>query len=279
MGQHLHVDFGFVWGSDYSTKDKKGRLVTSKDGYRSYCLVIDRKSRYITVIFTKTKDPPIKELRHIFQQYKSRVTETHCTVTTDLGGELAGSKSFTNLLMEKDVSYISKTTAAFSSAQNGMAEKPNQDLARMMRSLLYGTSLGSEYWAYALRHSVYLKNRLPHSSLAYKTPYEMVNNKKPDLTNLRVFGTRVHFMHKNRKKKLDRMDNVGTFMTYKGNNSMAYVIDNATGRERVTTHLNFDEAYVSAPASEQPPMGTALQQSGFKPDQEEVRMRYRAEID
>ena len=53
VGQHLHIDFGFVRGSDYSKTDKDGRLVTSKDGYRSYCLVIDKASRYITVILTK----------------------------------------------------------------------------------------------------------------------------------------------------------------------------------------------------------------------------------
>ena len=270
VGQHLHVDFGFVRGSDYSKKDEDGKLITSRDGFRSYCLVIDRKSRFITIILTKTKQPPIKELRHILKQFRSKVTATHCTITTDLGGELAGSKDFTKLLLEKDIGYIPKTTAAFSSAQNGMAEKPNQDLARMMRSLLYGAALGSEYWGYALRHAVYLKNRLPHSSLQYKTPFEIINNKKPDLTNIRVFGSRVHFMHKNRQKKLDRMDNVGKFMTYKGNNNLAYVIDDTTGRERVTTHLNYDEAYISAPSSEQPPMGTALQQSGYIPEKEEI---------
>ena len=270
VGQHLHVDFGFVRGSDFSAKDEKGRLITSKDGLRSYCLVIDRASRYITVILTKTKEPPIKELRHIFQQFKSKVTANHCTVTTDLGGELAGSRAFTALLLEKDIGYIPKTTAAHSSAQNGMAEKPNQDLARMMRSLLYGAGLGSEYWGYAMRHAVYLKNRLPHSSLKYTTPYEAVNKTKPDLTNLRVFGSRVHFLHKNRNKKLDRMDNVGTFMTYKGNDKLAYVIDDVSGRERVTSHLNFDEAYMSAPAHKQPPMGAALQQSGYKPEKEDI---------
>ena len=270
VGQHLHVDFGFVRGSDYSTKDKEGRLITSKDGYRSYCLVIDRASRYVTVILTKTKEPPIKELRHVFQQFRSKVTATHCTVTTDLGGELAGSKAFIKLLMEKEVGYIPKTTAAYGSAQNGLAEKPNQDLARMIRSLLYGAGLGSEYWAYAMRHAVYLKNRLPHSSLQYKTPYQIVNNKKPNLTNLRVFGSRVHFLHKNRQKKLDKIDNVGKFMTYKGNDTLAYVIDDITGKERVATHLNFDEAYASVPAGKQPPMGVALQQSGYVPEKEEV---------
>ena len=270
VGQHLHVDFGFVRGSDYSKTDKDGRLITSKDGYRSYCLVIDRASRYITVILTKTKEPPIRELRHIFQQFRSKVKATHCTVTTDLGGELAGSKAFTKLLMEKDVGYIPKTTAAHSSAQNGMAEKPNQDLARMIRSLLFGAGLGSEYWAYAMRHAVYLKNRLPHSSLHYITPYEKVNKVKPNLGNLRVFGSRVHFLHKNRQKKLDKIDNVGKFMTYKGNDTLAYVIDDVTGRERVATHLNFDEAYASVPAGKQPPMGVALQQSGYVPEKENI---------
>ena len=125
--------------------------------------------------------------------------------------------------MEKSVGYIPKTTAVHSSAQNGMAEKTNQDLARMLRSLLYGAGLGSEYWGYAMHHAVYLKSRLPHSSLHYKTPYELVNKVKPDMGNIRVFGSRVHFLHKSRNKKLDKMDNVGKCMTYKGTNSLAYL--------------------------------------------------------
>ena len=270
VGQHLHLDFGFVRGSDYSRKDDDGRLVTSVDGYRSYCLVIDRASRYITVILTKTKKPPIDELRHIFKQFRSNVKSNHCTVTTDLGGELAKSKSFIKLLTEENVQYIPRTTAAFSSAQNGLAEKPNQDLARMMRSLLYGAGLGSQYWSYALRHAVYLKNRLPHTSLHYITPYEKVNKMKPDMSNLRVFGSRVHFMHSNRQKKLDKMDNTGTFVAYKGSDKLAYVIDDTTGKERVTSHLTFDEAHTSVSAEKQPPMAIALQQSGFQPNKEEV---------
>ena len=270
VGQHLHIDFGFVRGSDYSSKDATGRLVTSIDGYRSYCLVIDRASRYVTIILTKSKEPPIKELRHIFQQFRAKVKAEHCTVTTDLGGELAGSKSFIQLLMEPDVKYVPRTTAAFSSAQNGLAEKPNQDLARMMRSLLYGAGLGSKYWSYALRHSVYLKNRLPHSAIHYVTPYEKVNKMKPDLSNLRVFGSRVHFLHKHRNKKLDKMDNTGKFMTYKGTDKIVYVIDDNSGKERVTSHVNYDEAYTSVSASNQPPMATALQQSGYVPEKEEI---------
>jgi dUTP pyrophosphatase len=270
VGQHLHIDFGFVRGSDYAVKDEQGKLTTSIDGFRSYCLVIDRASRHISIILTKVKKPPIVELRHLLTQLRSRVKSAHCTVTTDLGGELAKSKSFQNLLLETNVGYTLRSTGAYSSAQNGMAEKPNQDLARMMRSLLYGAGLGSKYWSYALRHSVYLKNCLPHTALDYKTPYEMINGEKPDMSNIRVFGSRVHFMHKPRQKKLDKMDNVGRFMTYKGTDKIAYVIDDATGKERMATHLNYDEAFMSVPAKDHPPMATAIQQSGFEPTKEEI---------
>lgn len=270
VGQHLHIDFGFMRGSDYSKKDDEGKLMTSIDGFRSYCLIIDRQSRYITIILAKQKKPPIQELRHLLQQLRSRVKSQYCTITTDLGGEVAKSKSFRNLLLEKDIGYTLRTTGAYSSAQNGLAEKPHQDLGRMTRSLLYSAGLSSKYWSYALRHAVYLKNRLPHSSLHYKTPYECVNNTKPNLSNLRVFGSKVHFMTKPRSKKLDRMDAVGRFMTYKGTDTIAYVIDETTKRERLATHLNFDEAFTSSPAKDHPHMAVAMQQSGYLPSKEQV---------
>ena len=187
-GQYLHADYGFVRGSDWSKKDSDGKLVTSRDNFRSYCLVIDRKSQYIWIMLTKTKSPPILQLRNLLQKLGTKVKNSYKTITTDMGGELAKSTAFKNMLLETDVNYMLKTTGAHSSAQNGIAEKPNQDLARMMRSMLYGAGLGSEYWSYALRHAVYLKNRLPHTALKYKTPFEAINGTKPDLSKLRVFG-------------------------------------------------------------------------------------------
>ena len=58
--------------------------------------------------------------------------------------------------MVKDEGYTLQTTGSYSSAQHGLAEKSNQDLATIVRSLLHGAGLGSEYWSYALRHAVYL---------------------------------------------------------------------------------------------------------------------------
>lgn len=45
-GQYFHIDFGFVRGSNYTIKQENGPTITSKDGYNSYFLVIDRSTRY-----------------------------------------------------------------------------------------------------------------------------------------------------------------------------------------------------------------------------------------
>ena len=64
-GQHFGIDFGFMKGSGYCAKDEEGRTITSLDGYRSYFLVIDKKTRYTWIFLTKTKHLPIK----IFEQF------------------------------------------------------------------------------------------------------------------------------------------------------------------------------------------------------------------
>jgi dUTP pyrophosphatase len=216
----------------------------------------------VWIILTKQKTPPVQELRNLMTHLGSKVKNGFKTFTSDLGGELAKAKTIQSMLLE--VGYNLKTTGAHSSAQNGLAEKPNQDLARMMRSMLYGAGLGSQYWSYALRHAVYLKNRLPHTALSYMTPYQALNGSKPDLTRLRVFGARVHFMNKERGKKLDKMDREGIFMTFKGTDKISYVIDSVTGCERVATHVSYDEAHAATPQSRQPPMATALLQAGYR---------------
>ena len=69
-GQHLHADFGFVRGSAFSKIDEQGRLITSKDGFRSYLIVVDRATRYKWVFLTTTRHPPLKELRTILEKHK-----------------------------------------------------------------------------------------------------------------------------------------------------------------------------------------------------------------
>ncbi|GJR29537.1 zinc finger, CCHC-type containing protein [Tanacetum coccineum] len=44
------------------------------------------------------------------------------------------------------------------------------------------------FWAKAVRHAIYILNRVPTRALIDKTPYEALYNRKPNLENLRIFG-------------------------------------------------------------------------------------------
>jgi dUTP pyrophosphatase len=254
------MDFGFVRGSDWKRIDTDGKLVTSIDGYRSYLLIIDKKTRYSYIFLTKTKKPPLQQVRGILMKYKGLYRD--CSVTTDNGGELANSTSFRRVI--RDAGYTLKTTGAFSSAQNGLVEKPNQDIARILRALLYSSNLGSEYWSYAIRHAVYLKNRLPHSAIAWMTPYEALLGDQPDLSKLKTFGARVSVHSGSRKAKLDDISEVGTFLNYKGTDKVMYVRDRKSGKEKTATHAYFDEAFMAETSTNLPPMALALQQAGYR---------------
>ena len=165
----------------------------------------------------------------------------------------------------KNNNYTLRTTGAYTSAQNGLAEKPNQDLAKIMRSLLFSSGLNSKFWSYALRHSVYLKNRRPHASLQYMTPYERMNGKKPDLSRLRIFGSRVQVQSEGKRKmKLDSISSSSLFMTYKGTDKLCYVVDDDGKNERASAHVSFDEAHLSEPPKQRPPMSKILEHAGYQ---------------
>ena len=70
-------------------------------------------------------------------------------------------------------------------------------------------------WGEALLASVYLYNRTPHSSINYKTPYELKNKEKPNISNIKVWGSIAYYKNKGNKiKKLDSRANKGVLIGY-----------------------------------------------------------------
>jgi hypothetical protein len=70
------------------------------------------------------------------------------------------------------------------------------------------------FWGEAVRHSVYLLNRLPTKALKAQTPYEVWNGKTPHLGHLKVFGSVGHV--KNTVPHLKKLDDRSTPMVYFG---------------------------------------------------------------
>ena len=97
-------------------------------------------------------------------------------------------------------------TAPYSPQQNGVVERRNRTVMEMARSLMKGMGVPARFWGEAVRHSVYLLNRLPTKAMGDCTPYEAWNGRKPHLGHLKVFGctTNVRSVGPHLRKLADR---------------------------------------------------------------------------
>ena len=262
-GQHFHVDFGFVRGQD-DTEDRTGirenaPIVKSIDGYNCYVIVIDRVSRYTWIFLAKNKQPPVETIRRVLNKFKS--SNKHRTIRTDQGGELGHSTKFAEMVAE--CGFTLEETGADASSQNGMAERPNRTYGEMMRCMLHSSELGPEFWSFALIYAVYIRNRLPHTSIKM-SPYEAITGLQPDLTNLRIFGSRVYVRKTGKRRyKLDNHTSTGIFLGFTATQKNIRYIDESTATIKVGTHAIFDEAGMTIHPTKVPMAAQTLQRLGY----------------
>jgi hypothetical protein len=186
-------------------------------------------------------------------------------VRTDQGGELARSSSFRSLMLNK-FGYVVEPTGADSPSQNGGAEIYNYTLAVKVRTLLYGSGLPAKFWSAALLHAVYLHNRLVHSA-TNKTPYEGWYGRKPDVSHLKTFGSRVCVKRTgSRRCKLDRHDFTGIFLGYTATDQNIRYLDLDSGIVKTCHHAVFDEAWYLQPT--RPPAAQLLYDLGLEAETE-----------
>ncbi len=82
-------------------------------------------------------------------------------------------------------------TCAFSSYQNGGAERAIRTVMSRARTMLVAARLPTSFWPYAIEYASYLHNRMPCPSRDGQSPFQIVNaGILPNLDNCKVFGSR-----------------------------------------------------------------------------------------
>ncbi|KAL0458364.1 UNVERIFIED_CONTAM: Retrovirus-related Pol polyprotein from transposon TNT 1-94 [Sesamum latifolium] len=95
---------------------------------------------------------------------------------------------------------------------NGVAERRNQTLLDMVRSMMSFTELPLSFWGYALETAVKLLNIAPSKSIP-QTPYEIWHGKPASYKYLRVWGSPAYFK-KLVGDKLDSRSSLCRFIGY-----------------------------------------------------------------
>ena len=114
-----------------------------------------------------------------------------------------------------------ETSAPYSPHQNGTAERSWRTLFEMARCLLLNANLDKKFWPYAVLTATYMRNRCYNNRLK-QTPFQALTRKKPNISNMTIFGTEC-FAYTQNRAKLDAKCEKGIFFGYdKG--SPAYLV-------------------------------------------------------
>ena len=74
---------------------------------------------------------------------------------------------------------------------NGVAERYNRSIMDTARCLLKEAKIDRRYWPEVVIAAAYLKNRTLANTIQYKTPYEIMFNKRPNIDHLKIYGSKV----------------------------------------------------------------------------------------
>ena len=101
------------------------------------------------------------------------------------------------------------------------------------------------------QHRCYASNRLFLQKFLGKTPYELLNGKKPDVSFFRVFGCKCYIYKKRQHLgKFQRCCDIGFLVGYSSKSKAYRVFNHATGLVEETYDVKFDESNGSQWANE-----------------------------
>ena len=84
----------------------------------------------------------------------------------------------------------------------------------MTHVLLFQNNVPKIFWSSAVLTAIYLINRLPSANLEYKSPLEIIYQRKLNIDHLRVFGCTCYVHNNNMENKLDVKSIKTVFLGY-----------------------------------------------------------------
>jgi transposase InsO family protein len=176
--------------------------VSSIGGALYYVLFEDDSSGFRVVRFIKQKSEVATCFKDFVSLLHAQTGQLVSVLRSDNGGEYENHE-LQAWLRKKGIRH--ETSVRLTSQQNGVAERDNLTLMEGARTLIHSNrNLPLTLWAEAVSCVTYTLNRTLSSTHFNKTPYEAWYGKKPNLSNLRIFGSEFYtLIPKEIRRKLD----------------------------------------------------------------------------
>nr|GFA55248.1 retrovirus-related Pol polyprotein from transposon TNT 1-94 [Tanacetum cinerariifolium] len=233
-----------------SCKQGKRNRASHPPKLRYVLVIVDDYSRYTWVHFLhflRSKDEApeviIKFLKRITVLLQSPVI----IIRNDNGTE------FKNQMLKEYFDTVGISHQMYSvrtPQQNGVVKRRNRSLVEVARTMLVFSRASLFLWAEAIATACFTQNRSIIHRRFNKTPYELINGRKPNISFLHVFGALCY--PKNDREdigKLGAKGDIGFFIGYSVDSCAYRVYNLRTKKIMETMNVSFDE--LSAMAFEQ----------------------------
>ncbi|KAM4060916.1 reverse transcriptase (RNA-dependent DNA polymerase) [Hirsutella rhossiliensis] len=247
-GSHRHSIRKGTWPLESLHIDICGPFPdTGYDGSRYWVAILDDYTQYGWTFSVATKD----SLFPIFQAFlqKHETPTRRCLyVRMDLGGENR-STLLDAFCTDKAIEVIYAATEQHQ--QNGAIEVFHRVLSEKLNPTLIRSGLERKWWPYVLQSITYVRNLSPTAKLP-TTPYEAWHGEKPDVTHLRVIGSKGWaLLPAAKRRKLQPKGIPCRMLGYQGHCN--YILLDSSNRVFVSPNVIFVEHVAKPTVSERQP--------------------------
>ncbi|GKE51549.1 retrovirus-related pol polyprotein from transposon TNT 1-94, partial [Tanacetum coccineum] len=223
---------------------------------KKYILVIvDDYSRFTWVKFLRSKDEAPNAIIKCIKNIQVRFNATVRNVRTDNGTKFVN-QTFCDFYENVGISH--QTSVARTPQQNGVVERQNRTRMEAACTMLIFLKAPLFLWVEAINIACYTQNRSLIRLRYNKTPYELMHDKKPNLSFFHIFGSLCYPTNDSKGLgKLNAKANIGIFVGYALAKKAFRIYNRITWKIMETIHVTFDD--LTAMASEQFGSGPWLQ--------------------
>jgi transposase InsO family protein len=219
--------------------DLFGLIAYISIGGSKYCLVIvDDYSRFTLVFFLQEKSQTQETLKGFLRRAQNEFVLRIKKIRSDNGTEFKNSQ-IEGFLEDEGIKH--EFSSPYTPQQNGVVERKNRTLLDMARTMLYEYKTPDRFWAEAINIVCYSIHRLYLHRILKKTSYELLTDKKPNVSYFRVFGSKCFILIKRGRKSKFAPKVVEGFLLGYDSNTRAYRVNKSTGLVEVSCEIVFDE--------------------------------------
>ncbi|GJT72160.1 retrovirus-related pol polyprotein from transposon TNT 1-94 [Tanacetum coccineum] len=213
--------------------------VASINGKKYILVIVDDYSRYTWTLFLRSKDETPEVLKDFLTMIQRNLQAQVISVRTDRGTEFLN-KTLHAYFKEEGIEH--QTSTPRTPEQNDVVERWNHTLVEAARTMLSASKLPLSFWAEAVATACYTQNRSIIISTHGKMAYHIINDRKPSIKHLYIFGCICYITRDG--ENLDKMKEKGDpcIMVGYSTQSKGYRVYNKRTRLIVEfIHIKFDE--------------------------------------